>query len=115
MSGPETGWLEFSGLLREQIHIERQSSERDSAGSAIEQNDPVGAFRAAAEPLGTGDEAHAGSRSAMPRWRFILRQTNAVRPGDILIWAGREMVVRSVSSDHRFIPRTFLQAEEKRV
>ncbi len=114
MSGPETGSLEFSGLLRELIHIERQSSQRDAAGSAMDQNEPVGDFRAAAAPLGTGDASVADSRSALPRWRFTLRQTNAVRPGDILTWAGREMVVQSVAADHRFIPRTYLQAEEKR-
>lgn len=105
---------EFSGLLREHIRIERLSSQRDGTGSATDQSDVIGDFRAAAEPVGTGDEALAGSRSAKPRWRFTLRQTDAIRPGDDLIWAGREMVVRAVSADHRFIPKTFLEAEEKR-
>ncbi len=115
MTVSKTVGSEFSGLLRELIHIERQSSQRDAAGSAIDQNDPIGDFLASAEPLDFGDEAVAGSRSALPRWRFTLRQTNAIRPGDRLIWSDREMVVQSVAADHRFIPRTFLQAEEKRV
>ncbi len=114
MSGPEISRPEFSGLLREHIRIERQSPQRDGAGSATDQSELVGDFRAAAEPAGTGGEALAGSRSALPRWRFTLRQTDAIRPGDELIWAGRAMVVRAVSADHRFIPRSFLEAEEKR-
>lgn len=114
MSGPKFSRAEFSGLLCEHIRIERSSAQRDAAGSATGQVALIGDFRAAAEPLGTGDEALAGSRSALPRWRFTLRQTDAIHPGDTLIWAGYEMVVRAVSADHRFIPKTFLQAEEKR-
>ena len=103
---------EFSGLLRENIRIERASAQRDAAGSASDTRDVIGHFRAAAEPMGTGDEAQGESRSALPRWGFALRQTELVLPGDYLFWAGREMRVRSVIGDHRFIPKTMLQAEE---
>ncbi|MGI9362846.1 MAG: head-tail adaptor protein [Parasphingorhabdus sp.] len=103
---------EFSGLLRENIRIERPSTQRDAAGSASGARDVIGNFRAAAEPMGTGDEAQGESRSALPRWSFTLRQTEMVLPGDHLFWAGREMRVRNVTGDHRFIPKTMLQAEE---
>ncbi|GAA0488376.1 hypothetical protein GCM10009096_34120 [Parasphingorhabdus litoris] len=109
MNGPE-----FAGDLRERIRIERQSAARDALGSAVDQREHIGAFWAAAQPMGVGDEALANSRSALPRWRFTMRQTNAVRPGDHLIWNQRNMIVQSVSADHRLIPRTFLQAEEIR-
>ncbi|HEY9092176.1 head-tail adaptor protein [Parasphingorhabdus sp.] len=103
---------EFSGLLRENIRIERAGAQRDTAGSANEARDVIGHFRAAAEPMGTGEEAQGESRSALPRWGFTLRWTDLVLPGDYLFWAGREMRVRSVSGDHRFIPKTLLHAEE---
>lgn len=105
---------EFSGLLREHIRIERQQSQRDTIGSATDQNQIIGEYWAAAEPVGTGDTISAESRSALPRWRFTLRQTDAIAPGDRLFWGGREMVVRTISADHRFIPKTLLQAEEIR-
>lgn len=105
---------EFSGLLRERIRIERRSVQRDTIGSATDQSEWVGDFWAAEEPLGTGDEALAQSRSALPRWRFTLRQTEAIYVGDHFVWAGRAMVVRTISADHRFIPKTMLEAEEKR-
>ncbi|QTD57559.1 phage head completion protein [Parasphingorhabdus cellanae] len=105
---------EFSGLLRERISIARPSSQRDAIGSATNQSVPIGEFWASAEPLGTGLEALGNSRSALPRWRFTLRQTDAIRVGDHLAWGDRKMVVGSVSADHRFIPKTILKAEEKR-
>lgn len=105
---------EFSGLLREYVRIERTLAQRDAGGSATDQMEVIGDFRAAAKPLDTGDEALGESRSALPRWGFTLRQTDLILPGDHLFWAGREMRVRSVSSDHRFIPKTMLQAEEIR-
>ena len=42
---------EFSGLLRENIRIERASAQRDAAGSASDTRDVIGHFRAAAEPM----------------------------------------------------------------
>ncbi|MEP2103215.1 MAG: head-tail adaptor protein [Parasphingorhabdus sp.] len=114
MSGSKFLGREFSGLLHERIRIERQSSQRDAIGSAVDQSQWIGDFWAAAEPIGMGNEMQAESRSALPRWRFILRQTDAIRPGDDLNWGDRKMVVRTVSADHRFIPKTMLEAEEKR-
>ena len=105
---------EFSGLLREDVRIERPSAQRDAAGSAAHQMELIGNFRAAAEPMGNGDESLGESRSALQLWSFTLRQTALILPGDHLLWAGREMRVRSVSADHRFIPKTMLQAEEIR-
>ncbi|MEW4468380.1 head-tail adaptor protein [Parasphingorhabdus sp. JC815] len=112
MSGGKSGSGEFSGLLRENIRIERPSMQRDASGSAGLARDVIGTFRAAAEPMGTGEEAMSESRTAMPRWGFMLRQTDMILPGDYLFWAGRKMHVRSVAADHRFIPKTLLQAEE---
>ena len=50
----------------------------------------------------------------MPGWRFVLRETQAIKPGDRLIWGGRVMVVDSVILEHRLIPKTILHAEESR-
>lgn len=105
---------EFSGILRERIMIERQRAARDGLGSAEPLYDPVGTFWAAAEALDSGHDAEAESRSALPRWRFILRETQAIRPGDRLLWRARELIVSSVVLEHRLIPKTILQAEERR-
>ncbi|MDM8010295.1 MAG: head-tail adaptor protein [Parasphingorhabdus sp.] len=105
---------EFSGVLRERIVIERQSAERDALGSAEAQFDTVGEYWAAAEALHGGRGSEAESRSAMPRWRFVLRETQAIRPGDRLLWTGRVMVIASVVLEHRLIPKTILLAEETR-
>ena len=69
---------------------------------------------AAAEALHGGTPSEAESRSAMPRWRFILRETRAIKPGDRLVWGERMMTISSVILEHRLIPKTILQAEEKR-
>ena len=105
---------EFSGVLRERIVIERQRAERDGLGSADAQFDTVGEYWAAAEALHEGRESEAESRSAMPRWRFVLRETRAIRPGDRLVWGGRTMTVLRVVLEYRLIPKTLLLAEEKR-
>lgn len=105
---------EFSGILRERITIERQRAGRDGLGSAEALFDMVGVFWAAAEARGGGRDAEAESRSALPRWRFILRETQAIKPGDRLLWGGRIMTISSVVLEHRLIPKTILLAEEKR-
>ena len=105
---------EFSGVLRERILIERQSAARDALGSAEAQFEPVGEFWAAAEALSAGRGEAGESRSALPRWRFVLRETQAIRPGDRLLWTGRVMVIASVVLEHRLIPKTILLAEETR-
>lgn len=105
---------EFSGILRERISIERQAVGRDALGSAEPQFITIGVFWAAAVALHSGTVSQAESRSAMPRWRFILRETQAIKPGDRLIWGDRAMTILSVILEHRLIPKTILQAEEKR-
>ncbi len=105
---------EFSGVLRERITIERQAAGRDALGSAELQFGFVGEFWAAAEVLRSGRVSEAESRSALPRWRFILRETQAIKAGDRLTWGGRVMTITSVILEHRLIPKTILQAEEKR-
>ncbi|VAW05754.1 hypothetical protein MNBD_ALPHA04-1692 [hydrothermal vent metagenome] len=105
---------EFSGNLRERIRIERQAADRDALGSASEQSILIGEFWAAAKTVGTGSGAEAESRSALPRWRFTLRQTDLILPGDKIAWGNRKMMIRSVSLEHRPTPKTILLAEEKR-
>jgi head-tail adaptor len=105
---------EFSGILREQILIERQSAGRDAMGSAEAQFETIGEFWAAAEALNSGRGEAGESRSALPRWRFVLRETQAIRPGDRLLWTGRVMVIASVILEHRLLPKTILLAEETR-
>lgn len=105
---------EFSGILRERISIERQLPGRDVLASAEPQYLTVGVFWAAAEPMQTSMASEAESRSSMQRWRFILRETRAIKPGDRLVWGDRVMTISSVILEHRLIPKTILQAEEKR-
>ena len=105
---------EFSGILRERIAIERQAAGRDALGSAEAQFYPIGEFWAAADAINSGRGEAGESRSALPRWRFVLRETQAIKPGDRLLWGGRTMVVSSVVLEHRLIPKTILLAEEKR-
>ena len=105
---------EFSGILRERIIIERQTGSRDALASADPQHTTIGEYWAAAEALNGGSASEGESRSAMPRWRFILRETRAIKPGDRLLWGDRVMTISSVILEHRLIPKTILQAEEKR-
>ncbi len=105
---------EFAGVLRERIRIERPSAAGDSLASGSTETELVGEFWAAIEAQGAGSEATAESRSAMQRWRFILRQTDKILPGDRLIWSERNMLIRTVSEDRRLLPRTILDAEEIR-
>ena len=105
---------EFSGVLRERIVIERQGAGRDALGSAEQQFDAIGEFWAAAEALSSARAEAGESRSDLPRWRFVLRETQAIRPGDRLLWTGRVMVIASVVLEHRLIPKTILLAEETR-
>ncbi|VWX61277.1 head-tail adaptor protein [Sphingorhabdus sp. 109] len=105
---------EFSGILRERISIERQSVGRDALGSAEPEYLTVGVFWAAAEAMQTGAVSEAESRSALPRWRFTLRETRVIRPGDRLVWGDRVMTISSVILEHRRTRKTILQAEEKR-
>jgi len=105
---------EFSGILRERITIERQSAGRDALGSAEALFDTAGEYWAAAQALDSGSGEAAESRSALPRWRFILRETQAIKPGDRLLWGDRVMTINSVVLEHRLIPKTILLAEEKR-
>lgn len=105
---------EFAGILRERITIERQNAGRDALGAAEAQFDTIGEFWAAAEALDSGRGEAAESRSAWPRWRFVLRETQAIKPGDQLLWGGRTMTISSVVLEHRLIPKTILLAEEKR-
>ena len=79
---------EVSGMLRERMSIGRQSLGRDGLGSAEPQYLTVGVFWAAAEALQGGTASEAESRSAMPRWRFTLRETQVIRPGDRLVYLG---------------------------
>jgi len=105
---------EFAGSLRERIRIERRVSDRDAIGSALSQTELVGEYWAAAEAMGNGDDTSADTRSALQRWRFTLRKTDTIFPGDYLTWAGREMTIYTVSEDHRPVAKTILIAEEKR-
>ncbi|MFK7842109.1 MAG: head-tail adaptor protein [Sphingorhabdus sp.] len=105
---------EFSGYLRERITIQRQSAARDMLGSAEPQFETIGEYWAAAEALQSISISEAESRSAMLRWRFLMRETRAIKPGDQLLWGDRVMTVSSVILEHRLIPKTILQAEEKR-
>jgi len=105
---------EFSGILRERISIERQAVGRDMLASAEPQYITVGVFWAAAEAMQTGVASEAESRSALPRWRFSLRETQVIKPGDQLVWGHRIMTVSRVILEHRLVPKTILQAEETR-
>jgi len=105
---------EFSGTLRECISIERQTAGRDAQASAEPEYLTIGVFRAAAEAMHSGSASEAESRSAMPRWRFILRETQVIKPGDRLVWGDRILTILNVVLEHRLIPKTILQAEEKR-
>ena len=87
---------EFSGILRERISIERQTVGRDALGSAEPQYVTVGVFRAAAEALYGGTPSEAESRSAMPRWRFILRETRAIKPGENNSAGGRKEMMEKL-------------------
>ena len=105
---------EFAGRLREYIRIERPLQTRDALGSASTEKGIVGEYWAAMEARDGAEISSAGSHSAMQRWKFWLRQPDKILPGDTLIWSGREMLVRTVSEDRRLLPKTILEAEERR-
>ncbi len=104
---------EFSGTLRDHIRIERTLGQRDAIGSAAEQTELVGKYRAAVQAAANGSQAQGESRSARQQWRIVLRETGSILPGDWLIWGNRRMIVNTVSADRRLLPKTILLAEEK--
>lgn len=103
---------EFAGTLREWIRVERPTNDRDSSGSASGEFNLIGNFRAAAEPAGTGAEAVADSRSAMPLWLFLMRPSETILPGDRITWNDRTLTVRTVTAEDRPTPKCRLLAEE---
>ena len=105
---------EFSGSLRERIRIERLDSVRDALGSTSQTRELVGEYWAAALANGTGPETAGESRSAMQQWRFILRHTREILPGDYLLWRGRHMMISAVDTEYRPVAKTILLAEETR-
>lgn len=105
---------EFAGILREYIRVERAISSRDDLGGASSETELVGEFWAAAEAQKPAELSSAESHSAMPRWRFLLRQTDQILPGDTLIWSARKLLIRTVSEDRRLLPKTIVEAEEMR-
>ena len=105
---------EFAGMLRERIRIERFATERDALASSSDETELIGEFWATVEAQGAAQETSAESRAAMQSWRFILRQTDQILPGDRLIWSGRNMLIRTVSEDRRLLPKTIVEAEETR-
>ena len=105
---------EFAGTLREWIRVERPVNARDGRGSASGEFALIGEYHASATPAGTGAEAIGESRSAMPVWQFLMRQSDAILPGDRIIWNGRILTVRSVIADYQPTPRTRILAEENR-
>ena len=105
---------EFAGRLREYVRVERPLSPRDALGSTPAEKQLVGEYWAAIEAQPSAEISSADSHSAMQRWKFWLRQTDKILPGDTLIWSGREMLVRTVSEDRRLLPKTILEAEERR-
>jgi len=105
---------EFAGALREVIRISRVVFSRDALGAASTKSEMVGDFRAAVAAYRIGAEREAESRSALPRWRFTLRGTDVILPGDDLLWNDRDMVIRTVSVALHPVAKTILVAEEKR-
>lgn len=105
---------EFAGTLREYIRIERTLPARDGLGAASAETAMVGEFWAAVDAQNTGVISAAESHIAMPKWRFLLRQTDQILPGDRLTWGGRIMTVRTVSEDRKLLPKTIVEAEEIR-
>ena len=105
---------EFAGSLRDRITVERVSAQRDALGAASDETSIIGTFWAAVETDGTGSVSDAESRSAPQRWRFTLRQTGEVMPGDRIIWGARKLTILTAAADLRLLPKTILTAEETR-
>lgn len=105
---------EFAGTLCERIRVERGVADRDGAGSASSELETIGEYWAAAETAGSVANERAESRSAMPLWRFALRLTEEILPGDEITWNNRRLVVQTVTAEIRPEPKTKLVAEEKR-
>ncbi|SIN59629.1 Phage head-tail joining protein [Parasphingorhabdus marina DSM 22363] len=105
---------EFAGTLREWIRVERPVNVRDGSGSASGEFELIGEYHASATPAGTGAESIAESRSALLVWQFRMRQSDAILPGDRIIWNDRILTVRNVIAELRPTPRTRILAEENR-
>ena len=111
---PKENRPEFAGTLRERIRVERRIAERDGAGSASTEIETIGEYWVAAIPTGSASREQAESRSAMPTWRFDLRLTRKILPGDYIVWNDYRLVVRAVTAEFRPDRKTLIQAEETR-
>lgn len=106
---------ELSGRLRTRVIIERRETARDALGGAS--GDWVMMRNAWVEmaPEAIGPIAEAGARAAMPRWSVTMRfEAPLPTIGDRVLWGGRTLRVRSVTTDPREPDRLTLSTEEER-
>ena len=105
---------EFAGALRERVSIEQRRSERDALAGAVRGYSYDGLAWAAVVPLGPGDLSIGGALSALPRWHVVMRKREGIGPATRLVWRGRYLAVRAVTSDPREPARMILSCEEMR-
>jgi head-tail adaptor len=106
---------ELAGRLRERVTIVRREDARDVLGAAS--GDWVTLRNAWVEiaPDAIGASAQADVRSAMPRWTVTMRgEAPLPAIGDRVLWAGRTLMVRSVTADPRRPDELRLGTEEER-
>lgn len=105
---------EFAGALRERVTIERRSGTRDAIASASGSHVYNGAAWVAVSPLLPAGLSEASALSAMPRWSVTMRKREGIGPWTRLVWRGRFLAVRNVTSDPRTPERMVLTCDELR-
>ena len=105
---------ELAGALRERVQIERRGEARDALGGATGGWIALGSAWAAVEYERPGPGTAAGAREDRPLWRVTMRARSDVAVGDRLVWAGKQLGVRSVERDPRWRELLILRAEEMR-
>lgn len=105
---------EFSGSLRERVAIEQRRTERDVLAGAKRGYTYDGAAWVAVAPLMPAGLSVAEALSALPRWQVTMRKREGIGPETRLVWRGRFLAVRTVTSDPRAPEKMVLTCEEKR-
>lgn len=105
---------EFAGALRERVTIERRAGDRDALAGASGRHVYDGAAWVAVAPLPPGAEQIGAALSALPRWQITMRKREGIGPWTRLVWRGRYLGVRSVTSDPRTPERMQLVCDELR-
>ena len=106
--------IEFAGMLKQRIRIERSLDLRDQSGLQQQGWETVATSFAAITADGTGAEEVGQALSSMPRYRVTIRVRDGIAVGQRVLWKERAMLVKQRIDDPMTPDRILLVCEEMR-